>query len=163
LWLFERLASRVLSTDGSLRAPRETLAQNRLGQAGLWRHGISGDLPILLVHVTGGDALPLVRQVLQAQEYWRFKGLHADVVIRNPEPAGYLADLHARLTALLDAGPWRGWRQQPGGTYLLRVEGMSSGESALLESVARAILVGDRGTCALSSIAPTPKNCARRA
>ena len=32
------------------------------------------------------EALPLVRQVLQAQEYWRLKGLRADVVILNDEP-----------------------------------------------------------------------------
>ena len=58
--LFERLASRVLFADGSLRAPRDVLAANQLGQPGLWRHSISGDLPILLVHVVGDDALPLV-------------------------------------------------------------------------------------------------------
>jgi cyclic beta-1,2-glucan synthetase len=68
--LFERLASRVLGTDSSLRASAETLVSNELGQAGLWPHGISGDLPIVLVRVGGdGDGdVPLVRQVLQAQE-----------------------------------------------------------------------------------------------
>ena len=46
--LFERLASRVFYADRSLRAGPETLARNELGQEGLWPHGISGDLPILL-------------------------------------------------------------------------------------------------------------------
>ena len=32
------------------------------------------------------DDLPLVRQVLQAQEYWRLKGLRADVVVLNEHP-----------------------------------------------------------------------------
>ncbi len=61
-----------------------------------------------------------MRQVLQAQEYWRLKGLAADVVILNEEPAGYLDEMQTQLTALLDAGPWRGWRQRPAGAYLLR-------------------------------------------
>ena len=43
--LFERLASRVLYADGSLRAAPEVLARSELGQEGLWPHGISGDLP----------------------------------------------------------------------------------------------------------------------
>ena len=73
--LFERLASRVLYADSSLRASPEVLARNTLGQDGLWAHGISGDLPILLVRVVEEDDVPLVRQVLQAQEYWRLKGL----------------------------------------------------------------------------------------
>ena len=67
--LFERLASRVLFTDQSLRASADTLASNELGQAGLWSHGISGDLPILLVRVVRNDGVALVRQLLQAQEY----------------------------------------------------------------------------------------------
>ena len=48
---YERLASRVLYLDGSLRADPEVQAQNTLGQQALWAHSISGDLPILLVRV----------------------------------------------------------------------------------------------------------------
>jgi len=146
--LFERLASRVLYSDRSLGAPRHVVAANRLGQPGLWRHSISGDLPILLVSVVGPDGLPLVRQALQAQEYWRLKGLQADVVIINDEPTGYLDETETRITALLDAGPWRAWRQRPGGAYALRGDAISADERALLEAVARAVLAGDRGDLA---------------
>ncbi len=79
----------------SLRASPELLARSTLGQEGLWPHGISGDLPILLVRVVEEDDLPLVRQVLQAQEYWRLKGLRADVVILNEHPVSYLDEMHA--------------------------------------------------------------------
>jgi cyclic beta-1,2-glucan synthetase len=84
--LFDRLASRVLYADASLRADPQLRARNSLGQASLWPHGISGDLPILLVRVVEPDDLPLVRQVLEAQEYWRLKGLSADVVNLNEHP-----------------------------------------------------------------------------
>jgi cyclic beta-1,2-glucan synthetase len=143
--LFERLASRVLYADGSLRASPELLARNSLGQDGLWPHGISGDLPILLVRVVEEDDLPLVRQVLQAQEYWRLKGLLADVVILNQHPVSYLDEMHAALTALLDNGPWRTWKHRSGGAYLLRGDRMPEAERILLESVARAVLSGERG------------------
>ena len=143
--LFERLASRVLSTDGSLRASAETLAANELGQAGLWPHGVSGDLPILLVRVTGDEDMPLVRQVLQAQEYWRLKGLSADVVILNEHGPGYLDDMQTHLTAVLTDGPWSTWQHRPGGAYLLRADRMSQAERVLFEAVARAVLRGGRG------------------
>jgi cyclic beta-1,2-glucan synthetase len=146
--LFERLASRVLYADGSLRAAPEVLAGNTLGQDGLWPHSISGDLPILLVRVVEEDDLPLVRQILQAQEYWRLKGLSADVVILNEHPVSYLDEMHAALTALLDNGPWRTWKHRPGGAYLLRRDRMSEPEGLLLASVARAVLSGDRGELA---------------
>jgi cyclic beta-1,2-glucan synthetase len=146
--LFERLASRVLYADGSLRASPVVLARNALGQESLWPHSISGDLPILLVRVVEEDDLPLVRQILQAQEYWRLKGLTADVVILNEHPVSYLDEMHAALTALLDNGPWRTWKHRPGGAYLLRGDHMSEPERVLLASVARAVLNGDRGELA---------------
>jgi cyclic beta-1,2-glucan synthetase len=143
--LYERLASRVLYADRSLRASPEILARSELGQEGLWPHGISGDLPILLVRVVEEDDLPLVREVLQAQEYWRLKGLRADVVILNEHPVGYLDEIHGELSALLDNGPWRSWNHQPGGAYLLRADRMGEAERLLLAAVARAVLSGDRG------------------
>ncbi len=146
--LFERLASRVLYADRSLRASPEVLARSTLGQEGLWPHGISGDLPILLVRVVEEDDVPLVRQVLQAQEYWRLKGLSADVVILNEHPVSYLDEMHALLTTLLDNGPWRTWKDRPGGTYLLRGDRMGEAERLLLSAVARAVLSGERGDLA---------------
>jgi cyclic beta-1,2-glucan synthetase len=143
--LFERLASRVLYSDASLRAGPEVLGRNVLGQPGLWAHGISGDLPILLVRVVEGKDFPLVLQILQAQEYWRLKGLSADVVILNVQPVSYVDELHAQLAALLDTGPWGAWKHRPGGVYLLRGDRMSTDERNLLASVARVILSGARG------------------
>ena len=143
--LFERLASRVLYSDASLRAGAEVLGRNVLGQPGLWAHGISGDLPILLVRVVEGKDFPLVLQILQAQEYWRLKGLSADVVILNEHPVSYVDELQVQLAALLDTGPWGAWKHRPGGVYLLRGDRMSADERSLLASVARVILSGARG------------------
>ena len=143
--LFERLASRVLGTDRTLGASAATIAANELGQSGLWPHAISGDLPILLVRVVGDDDAPLVRQVLQAQEYWRLKGLSADVVILNEHPASYLDEMQAQLTDILNDGPWSTWLHRPGGAYLLRGDRMGRAERVLVEAVARAVLHGDRG------------------
>ncbi|MBI3263417.1 MAG: carbohydrate-binding protein, partial [Acidobacteria bacterium] len=158
---FERLASRVLFADGSLRASPDTLASNELGQAGLWPHGISGDLPILLVRVVNDEDLALVRQVLQAQEHWRLKGLNADVVILNEHPVSYLDEMHAQLTALLDNGPWRTWKHRSGGAYLLRGDLMARAERTLLEAVARAVLSGDRGDLRAQLDKPHPVQTTR--
>ena len=160
--LFERLASRLLYADGSLRARRELQARNVLGQEGLWPHSISGDLPILLVRVVAENDLPLVRQVLQAQEYWRLKGLSADVVILNEHPVSYFDEIHASLAALLDNEPWRTWKHRPGGAYLLRGDRMPRAERILFEAVARVVLSGEKGELAqqldvLSSEWPEPE------
>lgn len=142
--LFERLASRVLGGDESLRAPASQITANELGQSSLWPHGISGDLPILLVRVVD-DNLAVVREVLEAQEYWRLKGLMADVVILNEHPVSYMDEVNSALTALLDEGPWRMWKHQSGGAFLLRGDTMGQAERALFSAVATAVLESNRG------------------
>jgi cyclic beta-1,2-glucan synthetase len=143
--LYEQLASHVLWTDGALRAAPGFLADNTLGQSGLWSHGISGDLPILVVRVVEENDLSLVREVLRAQEYWRLKGLDAEVVILNQHPAGYLDGMHEQLQGLLESGPWAAWKHRPGGVFLLRGDGMPEAEHRLLMAAARAVLSGERG------------------
>jgi cyclic beta-1,2-glucan synthetase len=154
--LYERLASRVLYADASLRAPAEVLARGSLGQEGLWAHGVSGDLPILLVRVTSDGDRALVRQALTAQEYWRLKGLAAELVILNEQPAAYLDEVHAHLAALLDDGPWSAWKHKAGGAFLLRGDRMTEPERLLLLGAARAILSGEAGTLAQQLDRPAP-------
>ncbi|HKQ56462.1 MAG TPA: glucoamylase family protein, partial [Candidatus Eisenbacteria bacterium] len=146
--LFDRLASRVMWADESLRAEPAVLERNTLGQAGLWPHGISGDLPILAVVVLENDDLELVRQVLRAQEYWRLKGLGSDVVILNDHPTEYLDEMHEQIETLLEQGTWAVFRQRPGGAYLLRGDQMPEAERTLVLAAARAVLYGDRGPLA---------------
>ncbi|MCM3874850.1 MAG: carbohydrate-binding protein, partial [Thermoanaerobaculia bacterium] len=143
--LFERLGSRVFFSDASLRAEGDLLERSTLGQAALWGHGISGDLPIVLVRVTEPDDLPLVRHVLMAQELWRLKGLKADAVILNEHPASYRDEMQGQLVELVEGGAWGAWKGKPGGVFLLRGDAMPEGERLLLNSVARAVLSGERG------------------
>ena len=116
------------SPTGRCAPTRRRCRSNTLGQSGLWRHGISGDLPIVLVRVRNRDDLPLVRQVLKAQEHWRLKGLKADAVILNEHPDSYRDEMHQQLTQLVDGGPWGAWKGTPGGVFLLRADGMPEAE-----------------------------------
>ncbi|HEY9467694.1 MAG TPA: protein ndvB, partial [Vicinamibacterales bacterium] len=142
--LFDRLASRVFGSDASLISPAD-LSDNTLGQHNLWGHGISGDLPIVLLRVAKGEALPLARQLLNAQEYWRVKGLRADLVILNEHPVDYLDEMQGLLSSLVQEPPWVGWLGKPGGTFLLRGDGMPEQDRRLLSAVAKVVLPGDLG------------------
>jgi cyclic beta-1,2-glucan synthetase len=146
--LYDRLASRVLHRNPALRAGADVLARNVLGQPSLWPFGISGDLPILLVRVEEEDDVGLVRQVLKAQEYWRLKGLSADVVILNEHPAGYRNEMHEALSETIERGPSRAWRDRRAGVFLLRADFMAESDRDLLAAVARGVLVGSRGELA---------------
>ena len=153
--LFERLASRVFGQDTSCISPPD-LATNSLGQQNLWGQGISGDLPIVLVRITTAESLPLVRQVLMAQEYWRVKGLAADVVILNEHPKEYLDETQDHLSRLVQEAPWVTWLDKPGGIFLRRADGMADADRCLLSAAAVVVLPGDLGDLATQMERPAP-------
>ena len=100
---FQGLASHLLFPNPFWRPPAERIAENSKGQAGLWQYGISGDLPIVLVTIGEEHDIHLIRQMLQAQTYWRRHGLVTDLVILNEEASGYDQPLHEHLEALIQA------------------------------------------------------------
>jgi cyclic beta-1,2-glucan synthetase len=153
--LFDRLASRVFGSDTSCISPAD-LAGNTLGQQNLWGFGISGDLPIVLLRVAEGASLPLARQLLAAQEYWRVKGLRADLVILNEHPADYLDEMQTLLSRLVQEPPWAGWLGKPGGMFLLRADGMPEPDRRLLSAVARVVLPGELGDLVSQLERPAP-------
>ncbi len=144
--LYERLASSVLYANPSLRANPATLLQNRRGQSGLWGHAISGDLPIVLLQIADPANIDLVRQLVQAHAYWRYKGLTVDLVIWNEDQAGYRQQLQEQILGLIAAGIEANVTDRPGGIFVRAAEQMSTEDRILLETVARAILSDKRGT-----------------
>src|SRR5207245_6426130 len=97
--LYQRIAAHLLFAGPALRAASGVLAANRQGVSGLWRHGISGDNPIVLVWIAEAEELPLVRQLLAAHALWRSKGLPVDLVILNEHAPGYFEELYQELQA----------------------------------------------------------------
>ena len=145
--LYQRLANRLIYADPSLRAAPDILAANRLGQRGLWRHGISGDLPIALVHIEREEELDVVRQLLHAHEYWRLKGLGADLVVINATGASYAPGLQQVLEGMVRATRLVGGAT-PGEVYVLRDELLSDTERGLLRAAARVEVRATAGTLA---------------
>jgi len=74
-----------------------------LERSALWAHGISGDLPIVVVRIDEAEDLEIVRQLLRAHEYWRMKQLSADLVVINERSASYAQELQTSLDGLVRA------------------------------------------------------------
>jgi len=55
----------------------------------LWKYGISGDLPILLLKMKNSNDEYVLKEVLNAYEYFRIKNINIDLVIINEEPNNY--------------------------------------------------------------------------
>jgi cyclic beta-1,2-glucan synthetase len=144
--LFQRLAAHVLYAGAALRAPAAVIAANRLGQSELWRYGISGDKPIVLVRFADADEMALVRQVLLAHHYWRLQGLEVDLVLFNEHPTAYQDETTQLLQSLVRSSDSHSLTDKPGGVFIRRADQVPEADRVLLQAIARVVLVGSRGS-----------------
>ncbi|MFM9862292.1 MAG: GH36-type glycosyl hydrolase domain-containing protein [Micropepsaceae bacterium] len=146
---YQRLASHLLYANPALRAPSETIARGAQPPNALWTHGISGDLPVILVRIDDEQGLPFVRDLLLAHEYWQRKRLDVDLVILNEKSTSYVQDLQASLEALVRAGEAR--RRHTGdalrgSVFMLRRDLITPEGRNALFAVSRVDLADRRGT-----------------
>ena len=149
--LFQNLANRVIYADASSRPGSETIKRGAGAASQLWVHGISGDLPIVLLRIEQSNDLAIVRQLLLAHEYWRTKQLSVDLVILSEEPPSYVQDFQNSLNDMVRMIPRRlkpAGEAAPGAIFLLRADLVSPEFRNQLASVARVVLVGHRGSLA---------------
>ena len=86
----------------------------------LWKYGISGDLPILLVKIREITDIGVVKEALKAYEYFKVKNIKIDLVILNEEKKTYENYLQEEIqNAILDKG--LGYLQNAnGGIYIIQ-------------------------------------------
>jgi cyclic beta-1,2-glucan synthetase len=149
--LYQRLAGHLIYATPAMRPSSDTIRSGSGEQSLLWSLGVSGDLPILLVHVSEIGETRLVREALQAFEYLRSKRLALDLVILNERDASYQQELQDALENAVRATqsrPHIGAEPPAGHIYVLRADLITTEARALLTSVARVVLRGERGRLA---------------
>jgi cyclic beta-1,2-glucan synthetase len=141
--LFQRLATRLMFLDSSLRPSAAVLKANSRDLTGLWAQGISGDNPIMLVRVEDQEETGIVRQLLKAQSFLAAKNFKVDLVIVNTQGASYSQELQKTLESLghgAFSSPMRG------GVFTLQANLLSHEERVQLYSEARVIFSGRMGS-----------------
>ncbi len=150
--LYLRLAADLVFANPDLRAPAAILARNRLGVSALWGHGISGDLPVVLLRISQIEDREIARQLVLAHQFWRTKGLATDLVILNEQPSAYVQELQAELQSIVRTAQTQGGATfahsaaPTGAVFVLRADQMPEEHRDLLRTVARVVLIAHQGS-----------------
>lgn len=139
----DRYALLLLTSALALLLPRPAagVPEPAIDRRSLWRFGISGDRPIIVVTISAVQGLRLVRSLVQALPWWSWGALACDLVILNAEPRSYLMPLQAELLALAQQHAEAESRHC--GVHLLLAADVSGAERAAFDSLARAQLRAD--------------------
>ncbi len=86
--VYQKMLSYLLFPQ-KVATKRPPLGKVSLTTNELWKYGISGELPILLVKIKEINDVDIIKEVLNAYEFFRVKNISVDLVILNEEKESY--------------------------------------------------------------------------
>ncbi|MEO5765777.1 MAG: glycosyl transferase family 36, partial [Casimicrobiaceae bacterium] len=154
---WNRWLAPLLYADPGWRAAPDALRRGAGGAPVLWRHGISGDRPIVLLRIADADGIEVAAALLRAQHRWRRHWLGVDVVLLVTASGDAGAALHGQLCSLQETQAANGndGEVAKAEVFALRQDQVDGAFIDGLTRAARVVLVGD-GTEAIPPAARQP-------
>lgn len=141
---FEGLLPYLFYIKDNIKYEYKSLIElNERGKEGLWAKGISGDHPIVLVTINTMKGLENVLRLLNAHEYWSYKGLTVDLVILNKDESIYYQPIFESIRE--EVYDRRNMLNRPGGIYIISENTLSREDKSLLYSFANIIIDAEKG------------------
>lgn len=154
--LYQEMISDIVFISPTKRIYQEMIRKNEKGQSSLWRYGISGDLPVVLVKLNNTNQMEILYEVLKAHDYFRLRELRVDLVILSEEEHNYALPLYHLISDFILASEKHDIINKNGDIFILDKNTVQKEDINLLYAIARIVLIGEGGT--LSEQLKRPKN-----
>lgn len=114
-------------------------------QSDLWKYGISGDLPIVLLKVQNVNDAYIIKEVLKAYEFFRMKNVETEIVILDEEKHSYENYVKEEIEGNILNQHLAYLKNQRGGIFTLSKGEINKKDIELLEFLATIIIDSDKG------------------
>lgn len=136
---FQDLISPVFYPSGIYRGPAENIRRNFMNQSFLWKFGVSGDNPILLLMVRSMKEERIVKDALKAYEYLRINRVMVDLIILIDSKHGYHQEVDELINDMTSSLRIYDSRSEKPSFFTLHTYEMKPAELDLLYTVARVV------------------------
>lgn len=141
---YNRLLSEILKGSRSREKYEKQIMKNTLSQSNLWKFGISGDVPIIMVKIKHVNDVYVIRELIDATIYFNLKKIKIDLVILNEEQEKerYVYDGILRYVNAKNVAYLLGIK---GGIHIIDYHKIEQDEEYLLYAVSDVLLNAKKG------------------
>ncbi|MEG2275258.1 MAG: glucoamylase family protein [Clostridia bacterium] len=152
---YNNIIAKVLFSKKDL-ANKEEYWNNNYSQSMLWKYGISGDIPIMLVKIDSIEDAVIIKDIIKFMDYVKQKKFDIDVIVLIKEDKGSSKTTHIKdyLLDMLRNVSYMSYTK--GNVYILREDELDQREVQLFKLVAG--LEIDSNYASLEGIAKTAFN-----
>ena len=142
---FNKILAEVINGSNTLEKYESKISANRLKQSDLWKFGISGDLPMILVKIDDVNDSFVIKKLVRATEYFYHKKIKIDLVILNEEENSYEQYVNDKIFEVIGTENANYLLNVNGGIHIIKEALMTSDEVNLIYSCSDMILEAREG------------------
>ena len=142
---FQDLISPIFYPSCYYRGPNENIRRNFKNQTFLWKFGVSGDNPIMLLRIKSIKEAGLIGDVLKAYEYLRINRVKVDLILLSEAKHGYVQELDDLINDLTSSLRIYDSDSDRPSLFLLHAYQMIPAEVDLLYTIARIVFTEKTG------------------
>ena len=134
--MYQKMLSYIVFDDSIKSVEKEKINHTKnYKQSDLWKYGISGDLPIVLVKMKNANDVQGLKEVLKAYEYFRTKNVETEIVIMDEEKYSYENYVREEIDSTILNQHMGYLKNIKGGIFILNEEEMDKKDITFLEFI----------------------------
>ena len=140
---YNRLLFEIMNDSKTREKYIDIISKNEMSQSMLWKYGISGDLPIVLVKIKNINDVYMIRELIDAIRYFRLKNILVDLIIFDEEKDEKY--IYENMNRYIELKGISYMLNANGGIHILLKEKVSEQDENLFYAVADVILDAEKG------------------
>lgn len=130
---YQKMLSYIIFDNPLRKINLKNVPKQEYKQSELWKYGISGDLPIILVKVKDANDIYVAKQMLKAYEFFRSKNINVELVLLDEEKHSYTNYVREDIEAIISNSQMTYMKNIKGGIFVLTKDEMSKEDINLLK------------------------------
>ena len=143
---YQKIISYINFTNPSKKINLENLPKQKYKQSELWKYGISGDIPIILVKIKSINDIDVIKEILKAYEFCQVKKVEVELVIINEEKYSYENYIREEIENVISNEQMTYLKNIRGGIFELNKNEITKSDLELLEFVSSITINSEKGT-----------------
>ena len=148
--LYQKILSYIIFDNPVRKKQVKKLANRLYSQQELWKYGISGDIPIILIKVKDVNDVYIIKQILKMYEFFRAKNICVDIVFLDEEKHSYENYVRSEIESVIYDFHLEYLKNVKGGIYVLSKDEINNYDNELLNFVSTIIIDAGKGDLAHS-------------
>ena len=142
---YEKILSYIIFKNPAKKLILEKLPKRNYMQSDLWKYGISGDLPLILVKIKDVNDAYILKEVLKMYEFIRTKKVEVEIVILDEERHSYENFVREEIDNIILNEHMSYLRNIKGGIFELNKNDIEKRDREILELVSSVIIDSSKG------------------